>query len=42
MGTNNFKIVKFIGEGGYAAVFEVEHKVTGEKAAMKVIPKVNN
>ena len=33
----NYKIIKLIGEGGMASVFEAEHQLLGSKAAIKVL-----
>ena len=35
----DYKKVKFLGEGSFAAVYSVENKITGEIRAMKIINK---
>ena len=35
----DYKKVKFLGEGSFAAVYSVENKLTGEIRAMKIINK---
>lgn len=39
IGLDDFKILKVIGRGSYAKVFQVEHRQTGRIYAMKVIKK---
>ena len=40
--SDDYKRVKFLGEGSYAAVYCVENKITGAKHAMKIIDKSSN
>ena len=40
--SDDYKRVKFLGEGSYAAVYCVENKITGSKRAMKIINKNEN
>ena len=40
--SDDYKRVKFLGEGSYAAVYCVENKITGSKRAMKIINKSEN
>ena len=40
--SDDYKRVKFLGEGSYAAVYCVENKITGAKHAMKIIDKASN
>ena len=40
--SDDYKRVKFLGEGSYAAVYCVENKITGAKRAMKIINKNQN
>ena len=40
--SDDYKRVKFLGEGSYASVYCVENKITGSKRAMKVISKNEN
>ena len=37
-----YRKLKFLGEGSYAAVYCVENKITGAKHAMKIIDKSSN
>lgn len=39
VGLNHFNLLKVIGRGSYAKVFQVEYKPTGKIYAMKVIKK---
>ena len=36
----NYKIIKLIGEGGMASVYEAEHELLGSKAAIKVLKPI--
>ena len=40
--SDDYKRVKFLGEGSYASVYCVENKITGAKHAMKIIDKSSN
>ena len=40
--SDDYKRVKFLGEGSYASVYCVENKITGSKRAMKIINKNEN
>ena len=40
--SDDYKRVKFLGEGSYAAVYCVENKITGAKHAMKIIDKASS
>jgi len=40
--TDDYKRVKFLGEGSYASVYCVENRITGAKHAMKIIDKSAN
>ena len=40
--SDDYKRVKFLGEGSYASVYCVENKITGAQRAMKIINKNEN